>query len=125
MKKNKGAIISAVVTVLALAGVCVAFLTTASPYVTVAEARLTKGDNLHVAGDLVKETLATDVKAKQMTFSLKDEKGEKMDVVYSGPPPANMGSATKVVAIGGMEGDAFHAHKLLVKCPSKYESEKK
>ncbi len=122
--KNRGAIISAAIAVIAMVGVCYAFVTTASPYVTVEQARSTKGDNLHVPGDLIKGTVSTDVKAGVMNFELKDEAGSKVSVVYSGPPPANMGSATKVVAIGGMEGDKFHARKLLVKCPSKYESEK-
>jgi len=39
--------------------------------------------------------------------------------------PQNMGEATKVVAIGGMKDGKFVSDQLLVKCPSKYESEKK
>lgn len=122
---KKGAIVTAAVTGIALLGVCYAFLSTASPYVTVAQAKVSPADNLHVAGDILKETVVTDVAAKRLRFSLKDEKGDVLPVVYAGPPPANMGSATKVVAIGGMQGSEFHADKMLVKCPTKYESQTK
>lgn len=99
-----------------------AFLMNASPYVTIAEARKSPGTNLHVTGDLDKASLASNPLKQEVRFQLKDEKGDTINVLYTGAPPANMGEATKVVAVGGMEGDVFHATKLLIKCPSKYES---
>jgi cytochrome c-type biogenesis protein CcmE len=48
-----------------------------------------------------------------------------MNVIYSGPPPSNMGEATQVVAVGGMKDGVFRAHQLNLKCPSKYEGKKK
>lgn len=118
-------IVAVVIGVLGLSGMLVAFLNNASPYVTIAEAKSAKGDNLHVAGDLVKETVFTDTAGGVVRFDLKDEAGGKLPVVYHGLPPANMGNATKVVAVGGMKDGAFHATKLLIKCPSKYESTQK
>ncbi len=118
-----GTIATIVFSVAGLSALVFAFVSNASPYVTVAEAKTRPGDNLHLKGDINKDSLAIAAAAAKVTFDLTDEEGQIVTVVYSGPPPANMGDATQVVAIGGMEGKVFAAHKLLLKCPSKYESE--
>jgi cytochrome c-type biogenesis protein CcmE len=118
------AIVALVLTLAGLAAMVGAFLVNASPYVTIAEAKASRGNNLHLAGDLDKSTIRTVVSKQEVHFDLRDEKGEVVKVVYHGPAPANLGEATKVVAVGGMKEGAFHASKLLVKCPSKYESSK-
>ncbi len=120
-----GAVVTIVLCLLAISGIVYAFLQNASPYVTVAQAKATSGDNLHLAGDILKETLKTDLSKGQISFDIRDQEGDLVKVVYYGPPPANMGEATKVVAIGGMKEDgAFHSKKMLIKCPSKYEGDK-
>lgn len=121
--RKTGAIVSVVVTVLALAGVTMAFLSAASPYVTLAEARTTSGDRLYLAGDMVKGSLRGNVRSQR--FSLKDANGEVVEIVYDGAPPSNLAEATRVVAIGKLDGGAFRARDLLVKCPSKYEGDEK
>lgn len=118
---SKGILVAGV-SVMALSGAVFAFLTNASPYVTVAQAMQSKSDSLHVAGDILKPTLQVNSAARQCRFTLRDKAGQTLEVVSS-DIPANMGDATQVVAVGGMDGDEFKAHKLLVKCPSKYESE--
>jgi len=45
--------------------------------------------------------------------------------IWVAPRKSWLSSATKVVAVGGMKDGAFHATKLLIKCPSKYESTQK
>jgi cytochrome c-type biogenesis protein CcmE len=120
---KSGVIVTTIVAVAAIGGMLAAFLVNSSPYVTVAQARTTSGDRLHLAGDLLKETLQTDVANQTVRFQLRDEAGETVAVRYLGPPPANMGSATKVVAIGKLEGNEFVSEKMLLKCPSKYEGE--
>lgn len=120
-----GALITAIVSLVGIALVLYAFVNTASPYGTFSDARKSKSDSIHVAGDLVKETVHMDMNKGSINFDLKDSAGEKVSVVYNGPPPANMADATKVVAIGGMQADGrFHSSKLLIKCPSKYEGQK-
>lgn len=119
-----GAALTAVVCLGALGGVVYAFLANSSPYVTIAQAQASTADNLHVAGDIVKETVRQDLSNHTLVFDIKDGTG-RMTVVYDGTVPQNMGEANKVVAEGGIKNGKFMSSKLLVKCPSKYESEKK
>jgi cytochrome c-type biogenesis protein CcmE len=119
-----GAIVTAVICLLAISGVIFAFLANSSPYVTIAQAKASNADNLHVAGDIVKESVHQDLMNRTLVFDIKDQTG-LVTVVYKGTPPQNMGEANKVVAEGGMKDGHFYSEKLLVKCPSKYESEKK
>lgn len=119
-----GVLLSILIGVGAACAMMMAFLNSASPYVTIKEAKAMQGTSLHVIGDLDKETLFTDLKARQVKFTIHDATGETMDVVYDGPPPSNMGEATQVVAVGGMKDGVFRAHELNLKCPSKYEGKK-
>lgn len=116
-----GSILSIVVAVLAVSGMFAAFLTQASPYVTVAQAKSASQRTVHVPGHLDKSTLKRDVLNGRVTFDIADEKGDRIHVVYAGPPPANLGNATQVVVIGAMQGDVFHAKDMLIKCPTKYK----
>ena len=79
-------------------------------------------DHLHVAGDILPNSLTHHIAEKQLRFQIQDSLGDIAEVVYEGQIPTNLSSITKVVAIGGFESNAFKAHHLLVKCPSKYES---
>jgi cytochrome c-type biogenesis protein CcmE len=119
-----GALFSIIIAVVGLCAMVGAFLFSASPYVTVAEAKRSKGDNLHLAGDIIPGSLVSLPRDGIVRFNVKDANGATVQVVYSGPPPANMSDATKVVAIGGMKGSDFYSNKLLLKCPSKYENGK-
>ena len=116
-------LLGAAVSVSVLCGVAMMMLSNASPYVTAAQAKTTKGNNLHLQGDLIKESVKVDHQNMQVSFTIKDDDGQTLDVVHKGLPPANMGDATRVVAVGGMQGGTFTSHKLITKCPSKYESE--
>lgn len=111
--------------VAALAIAAFVMLSNASPYVTVAQARTSKLTDMHLQGNLVKESLRVDSANALIRFTIVDDLGEKMDVVHHGLPPANMGEATRVVVVGGMKDGHFESHKLLTKCPSKYESDGK
>lgn len=130
MRQNRGAVkisggfVSALIATVCTVGVLVAFVGGASPYVTLREAKASSGDALHLKGDLLKESVATDISKGLLRFQMRDANGELVHVVHDGQPPANMGEATQIVAIGRMSGDSFRSHKLLVKCPSKYEGVK-
>ena len=64
-----------------------------------------------------------DINSHVFTFFLKDEKGNVKQVEFKGAKPNNFEHATSVVVKGRMEGDKFVSEKILVKCPSKYQSE--
>jgi cytochrome c-type biogenesis protein CcmE len=116
-----GTIATVVLTVVGLCAVVFAFVKNSSPYVTVAQAREIDGTGVHLAGDLNKESLKFGRGFVQ--FEIKDKAGDRATVVYKGLAPSNINDATQVVAIGTMKGEVFEADKLLLKCPSKYESE--
>lgn len=116
-----GVIVSIVVAVLAAVGLTQVFVSQASPYVTVKEAE-GKGQVVHVVGKIVPDTIKQNSLAREVQFVLTDETGT-MPVRYVGPPQSNLEQATQVVVIGNKKAGTFECDKMLVKCPSKYESE--
>jgi cytochrome c-type biogenesis protein CcmE len=114
---------AAIVSVMGIGLAAGAFLLNASPYVTVAEAKATSRSSVHLAGDILKDTMAVRPAQGFVRFMVRDEKGETIPVVYRGAPPGNMGTATKVVAVGQVKDGTFEASKIILKCPSKYEAE--
>lgn len=121
----KGQVITTAVALLAMTGVFAAFLTSASPYVTVAQARESSGNRLHLLGNLEKDSIHLDPKSKALTFRIKDPKGEICTIKHIGEPPSNLSEAKEVVAIGSMKDGEFVSEQLLLKCPSKYEEDPK
>ncbi len=119
-----GSLVTGIVCAVAVTGVIVAFLANASPYVTIAQAKTSQADRLHLAGQIVKPTLRQDILLHTTTFDLIDAKGDKITVVYRGEPQ-RFDEAKEVVMIGGVKGGKFVSNDALVKCPSKYQSEKK
>ena len=96
-----------------------------TPYVSIAEAEAAKG-NVQVKGLLDKSFQPQQIN-DEFNFVLKDEdSGQTMPVKYKGTKPDQFDSAYHVVAIGKYNADdsSFHASKLLIKCPSKYENQK-
>lgn len=92
---------------------------TASNFV---QARKT-GKNVQVAGQLNKDkdmiynpTVNTDL----FTFYMIDREGNEQLVNYLGSKPQDFEKSEELVIHGKMEGDVFVAHKILMKCPSKY-----
>jgi peptide/nickel transport system ATP-binding protein len=57
-------------------------------------------------------------------FDGKDKNGEKVHVKYIGDP-VDLSQAERVTCIGKLEGELFVTDQMLIKCPSKYEEEKK
>jgi cytochrome c-type biogenesis protein CcmE len=122
----RGPVVSGVVAVMAVIGVVAAFANGGSPYVTMSQARkMTRDNHLHLAGDLMKDSITRDYTHHTIQFKLRDQDGTIVTVVHTGEVPPAMSEATKVVAIGHAEGDVFKSDQLLVKCPSKYEAEPK
>lgn len=94
-----------------------------TPYVGIAEAT-SSAKNVQVKGLLDKNFIPEQV-SEEFIFNLQDEEtGEVMKVKFSGVKPDQFDDAYHIVAIGkyNAEDSAFHAKKLLIKCPSKYEN---
>ena len=96
-----------------------------TPYVSIAEAEASTS-NVQVKGLLDKSIQPQQIE-NEFNFVLKDEEsGQTMQVKYHGTKPDQFDSAYHVVAIGKYNSDdkSFHANKLLIKCPSKYENQR-
>jgi cytochrome c-type biogenesis protein CcmE len=93
-----------------------------TPYVDFAEARAA-GSNVQVMGEILPAGTDYDPTKGTFSFFITDDSGDMMKVVYGGTKPGNFDQATSVVCIGRYTDEAFHAERLLVKCPSKYQDE--
>ncbi|MCK5032630.1 MAG: cytochrome c maturation protein CcmE [Calditrichia bacterium] len=99
----------------------ISFNKTLTPYVSISEAKSTESV-VQVKGQRL-DTGRFDLKTNEFIFTMIDEKGEKIEVVYGGAKPGNFDQATEIVCIGQYKSGQFHAKELLVKCPSKYMEE--
>ena len=110
---------------LVAAGIAVAvysFMQSSSPYVTIAEAKAAAGRKVHVAADLVPESIINNLDRKELRFVIEDAStGERLPVVYHGFKPENMESAPRVVVQGAVQNGELRCDRILLKCPSKYE----
>lgn len=96
-----------------------------TPYVTIAEARASSS-SVQVKG-LLDKNFVPQQTCDEFTFGLVDEAtGESMRVKFDGIKPDQFDEAYHVVAVGKYDAadESFHAKKLLIKCPSKYESQR-
>ncbi|UCE67380.1 MAG: cytochrome c maturation protein CcmE [Candidatus Zixiibacteriota bacterium] len=91
-------------------------------YVSFNEARAA-GDNVQVMGEISGGSSSYESQTGTFVFYISNDTGDMMKVIYSGTKPGNFDQATSVVCIGRYRDDAFHADKLLVKCPSKYQDQ--
>lgn len=100
------------------------FSSSLSPYVTLDEAAKASGQ-VQVLGTIVEEKeISFDLETDRLEFYLVDEEGTVTAVSYSGPRPDNLEESENIVIVGQYINGIFHAEKLLVKCPSKYETVK-
>jgi cytochrome c-type biogenesis protein CcmE len=83
------------------------------------------GSQAHVVGTWVEDRPTRyDRSANVFTFYMRDQTGTVRKVRYPNPKPANFEQAEQVVVEGKMDGEAFAASHILVKCPSKYNDAK-
>ncbi|MCL5677247.1 MAG: cytochrome c maturation protein CcmE [Firmicutes bacterium] len=85
-----------------------------------------QGKALRVQGAVVPGSVHLDITVPLLTFKLKGDQGGTIAVQYHGVKPDNMDQATAVIAEGRLSSTGvLDASKLLLQCPSKYESDKK
>lgn len=97
------------------------FQNSLTPYVNFAQAQSIAG-TVQVRGILATEQIMTAEGGRLLQFVLRDETGIEALVAYRGSKPDGLEDAASIVAIGKYRDGLFMAEKLLVKCPSKYQS---
>jgi cytochrome c-type biogenesis protein CcmE len=131
MKKSH---ILILVVIAAAVGILVSTADDASSYLSFTEAYQlasngTKKD-IHVVGVLKKDVNGNVMGIKDgadkvsFSFIMIDDRGKEQTVTYNEPMPADFTKSEKIVVIGSYLGESFHASKILLKCPSKYQEEK-
>ena len=96
-----------------------------STYATFTDAS-TASSKVKVAGKLIKnKPMVYDPVANPnlFTFYLKDQNGKEVLVNLLKPKPQDFELSEQVVVTGEMQGEAFVANEVLMKCPSKYKDE--
>jgi cytochrome c-type biogenesis protein CcmE len=96
-----------------------------STYATFTDAKEASA-KVKVAGKLIKDKpMVYDPVANPnlFTFYLKDTNGKEVLVNLLKPKPQDFELSEQVVVTGDMQGDAFVANEVLMKCPSKYKDE--
>ena len=121
---KKSSIILIVVIAIAIAMIMVIY-TDSSTYSTFTEAK-DKNTEIYVVGVLNKERElhydpVTD--ANHFSFYMYDNDSTECQVVFNGSKPMDIERSEQIVLTGKMEGDVFHASKILMKCPSKYNQD--
>ena len=112
---------------MAAIAIVITTLSDSSTYSDFGEAAKKPGKEYHIIGTLNKsKPIVYDAQknANQFTFFMIDDKGIERKVVYNKTKPQDFEKSEKVVIIGSMKNDEFHATSLLLKCPSKYKADK-
>ena len=118
---KKSSILGIIAIAVAIA-IIISIYADSSTYASFEEAQKTEAE-LHVVGQLNKEKdLVYDpIKdANYFAFYMLDEHGEECKVVFNGSKPQDFERSEQIVLTGKMIGEEFHASKILMKCPSKY-----
>jgi cytochrome c-type biogenesis protein CcmE len=113
--------------VVIIIAVVVSTLSDASVYSDFTEAARKPSKEFHIIGKLDKTKpidYDAEKNANQFSFFMIDEKGVEKQVIYHSSKPQDFEKSDQVVIIGSMGKDVFIAKSLLLKCPSKYNSEK-
>ncbi len=121
------AIIGMLIILSALAFGAKAFVTNLTPYVSFAQARQSQNGTVQIMGPLDKNSIQSTTEGLRFDILAKDNPKDRMTVLFKESKPSNFSLAIEVTAIGRYQPGAtpnsgiFHADKLLVKCPSKYQ----
>lgn len=118
---KKSSIIGLVIIAVSI-GVIISVYADSSTYANFSEAKDSAAE-MHVTGtlDLDKSMEYNPQKdANYFSFYMKDRTGAECKVVFYGTKPQDFERSENIVLTGKMVGEEFHANKMLLKCPSKY-----
>ena len=119
-----GALVVALIIVL----IVQATVSTGAYYLTVTEVNQRVpgiyGERVRVSGTVVDDSEDWNAQEVTLRFSISDESGAELPIVFFGPRPDNFQRAASAIIEGEMLPDgSFQADTLLLKCPSRYEEE--
>ncbi len=118
---KKSSIVGIVIIAIAI-GVIMSTYADSSTYGSFSDAIETEKE-LHVVGKLkldAEMVYNPQVDANYFSFYVKDNQGKDCKVIFSGSKPQDFERSEQIVLTGQMVGKEFHANKILMKCPSKY-----
>ncbi|MBP3942313.1 cytochrome c maturation protein CcmE [Sphingobacteriaceae bacterium WQ 2009] len=119
MKKSSIVLIGIIAVAIAM---ILVIYTDSSTYSTFTEAKEKKTE-LYVVGVLNKEKALVyepTKDANHFAFYMYDKDSTETYVVFNGSKPQDIERSEQIVLTGKMDGEVFHASKILMKCPSKY-----
>lgn len=122
MKKSS---ILGIVLIAVLIAIVISIYGDSSTYASFDEAQKIESE-LHVVGQLNKDKelfYNPTENANYFAFYMVDEEGAERKVVFYGAKPQDFERSEQIVLTGRMVGEEFHASKILMKCPSKYNEE--
>src|SRR5690606_11836386 len=122
MKKSS---IFGIVVIAVLIAMIISIYGDSSTYASFSEAEATESE-LHVVGQLNKDkelVYNPTENANYFSFYMLDEKGNECKVIFNGAKPQDVERSEQIVLTGKMVGENFHASKILMKCPSKYNDQ--
>ncbi|MCB9014510.1 MAG: cytochrome c maturation protein CcmE [Lentimicrobiaceae bacterium] len=114
------------IVVIAAIGVVMSLSMNSSTYAGFAEAIERPGREFHVIGKLSPgKPIEFDAMkdANSFTFYMLDNNGKEMKVKYTDSKPQDFEKLDQLVVIGKMKDGQFEAHKMNLKCPSKYNND--
>lgn len=121
---KRSSIIGIIIIAIAI-GAIISTYADSSTYGTFSDALETTSE-LHVVGKLDKEkelTYNPQKDANYFAFHMKDNNGKECKVVFNGTKPQDFERSEQIVLTGKMVNGEFHASKILMKCPSKYNKD--
>jgi cytochrome c-type biogenesis protein CcmE len=105
-------------------GAIISTVSDAATYANFEMAYANPGKQFQVVGQLNKErdiVYAPEQNANEFSFFMVDKTGIEQKVVFNGAKPQDFERSEQVVITGTLKGKDFHADKILMKCPSKYQ----
>jgi cytochrome c-type biogenesis protein CcmE len=108
-------------------GVIFVSLKNTSSYANFTEAMANPDTEYHVVGKLDKSIAPVyepRINPDAFYFTMTDNNGVSKAVVLHKSKPQDFEKSEQIVLIGKMQGEAFHANDILMKCPSKYNDTK-
>ena len=108
-------------------GVIITTLTDSSTYASFTEASKEAGSEFHIVGRLNKQKETyydAHVDVNLFTFYMIDNEGVEKKVMLHKSKPQDFEKSEQIVLIGKIQNNEFHAHEILMKCPSKYNDGK-